>query len=111
MRKLLAALLFVPAMARADFFDGNILLKELRDVNSYGFFTSIGYIQGVVDAHNSLFFCAPVGITAGQARDVVKNHLEANPQIRHLPAEQIIRDRLKQIWPCPNRNSGEGSRL
>ena len=109
MRKLLVTLLFVPAMAHADFFDGNMLLKELRDSNSYGFFTSIGYIQGVVDAHNSLFFCAPAGITAGQVKDMVKNNLEANPQIRHLAAERIIRDQLVRVWPCANRNNGRGT--
>ena len=109
MKKLLATLLFVPAMARADFFDGNTLLKELRDSNGYGFFTSIGYIQGVVDAHNSLFFCAPAGVTAGQVKDMVKNHLEANPQIRHIAAERIIRDQLVKVWPCANRNNGRGT--
>ena len=108
MGKLLAVLLFVPAMARADFFDGNRLLNELRDVNGYGFFTSIGYIQGVVDAHSSLFFCPPTNVTAGQVRDMVKNHLDANPQIRHIAAERIIREQFEKVWPCRNRGSGGG---
>ena len=110
MKKLIVVLCVAlhATVARADFFDGNMLLKELRDVNSYGFFTSIGYIQGVVDAHNSLFFCAPAGVTAGQVKDMVKNNLEANPQIRHFAAERIIRDQLKQVWPCANRQSGRG---
>lgn len=96
-------------MAQADFFDGNKLHKELQDSNGYGFFTGIGYVQGVIDAHSGIFFCPPSTVTAGQVRDMVKKQLEDNPQIRHFAAERIIRDQLEKIWPCKRSSNGRGA--
>lgn len=110
MKKAIAALLFVPAMAHAEFFSGNDLLAKLQG-DVYDKVQSIGYVQGVFDVYVHVTFCPPNGgrdITAGQIQDMVRNYLTNHPAIRHKTAESLINDMFKQVWPCANR-SGRGA--
>jgi hypothetical protein len=111
MKKLIASLLFVPCMANAEFMDGNTLLSKMNDSDVIPRAVSLGYVQGVIDVFVRTKVCPPQNITAGQARDVVKSYLEANPGIRHKTADLLVTDALKQVWPCANRNKGNGTRL
>ena len=54
MKKLLIALLMVPALARAEFFTGNKLLSLLQSNEVIERVHAIGYIQGVFDANNQV---------------------------------------------------------
>jgi hypothetical protein len=48
------------------------------------------------------FWCSPNGATIGQMQDIVKAHLEKNPQNRHINAAQLASQALVAVWPCSN---------
>lgn len=106
MKKLLACLLFAPAMAHAEFFTGNELLRLLQSNNLMDKTQALGYIQGVTDAYMGVVVCPPDGVNAGQVNDMVKNYLENTPATRNRTADLIISDALKSIWPCKSRGNG-----
>jgi hypothetical protein len=108
MRKLLTALLFVPAMAHAEFWSGNDLHNRLSSSDSVERIHAMGYIMGVYDAGVNAIFCPPnqAGISAGQIRDMTFAYLSQNPAIRQRTADTIIFDMFRQVWPCPQRGRG-----
>lgn len=106
MRSALLTLALLCGSAHADFKDGNKLLAELNDPGAVFSSVGIGYITGVTDAYGGVTHCAPQGVTAGQIRDMVKNYLENNPAIRHLPASMIVSHVLKSTWPCAKKGTG-----
>jgi hypothetical protein len=101
MKKLIAMLLFVPAMAQAEFFSGNDLLNKMNG-DAYERMQAIGFVQGVFDVYVSVTFCPPSNVTAGQIRDMIKNYLTNSPATRHKTAESLINEALKGVWPCQN---------
>ena len=107
MKKLLVALLMLPALAQAEFLTGNDLYTKLtsRDVGDRMY--ALGYVVGVYDVNVHITVCprSESGITAGQVQDITINYLAANPGQRHRNAEVLVRDALRQIWPCANRNN------
>jgi len=105
MKKLLVTLLFVPAMARAEFFTGNDLLARMNGTTLEQV-QALGYVQGVVDAHSSVIICPPSNVTAGQVRDMIKNYLDNSPAKRHYSADVIIGDALEKVWPCKQNRGG-----
>lgn len=107
MKKLLCCLLFVPAMARAEFFTGNELLRLLNGT-TMDQVHSLGYIQGVFDVYVSVTICPPNNINAGQLQDMIRNYLANSPATRHKTAESLINEALKSVWPCQGRG---GNRL
>lgn len=105
MKKLLAALCFIPTMASAEFISGNELLSNLKgDLDERMF--AIGYIAGVSDFLDGMTVCSPEGVTLGQIRDLIRDYLDKNPQKRHYSADSLIRNRLEQLWPCQQRGKG-----
>ena len=109
MKKLLVALLMVPAMARAEFFTGNQLLTLLQSREVMDRMQALGYIQGVFDANMYLVVCPPSNVTAGQVNDMIRNYLENTPATRNRTADRIIQEALKSVWPCQNRTPGRGA--
>lgn len=106
MKKLLAGLLLAPAMASANFIDGNDLWKYLNGKDYFSNGHSLGYITGVFDATRGTWHCPPHnggGITAGQVEDIVRQYLTQNPATRNLPADLLISAALGRVWPCPNK--------
>jgi hypothetical protein len=98
----LMSLLFC-AGAQAQFRTGNDLYNGLKDgADSFDNTTSTAYIAGAYDSARDKF-CAPQGIQLGQVRDIVKKHLEANPQHRHLDGYAHVSYALIQTWPCPKK--------
>ena len=107
MKKILAALLFVPAMAQAEFVSGNDLLSRMKsDVMEQMY--ALGYVIGVADSAENITVCSPDNIKAGQVYDIVQNFLEANPAIRHHSADIIIRSKLEALWPCKQQGKSRG---
>lgn len=71
---------------------------------------ALQYLNGVTDGIYQVeeltgrdYLCAPAGVTLGQMRDVVQQHLEANPASRHLSAKSLVYVSLSRAWPCPAR--------
>lgn len=108
MRKILATLLFVPAMAHAEFWTGNDLYNRLIDSDVMNKVHGIGYVMGVYDVYVNVTFCpaTEVGITVGQIKDMAQAWLGANPSQRHRNAEVLVNEAFKQAWPCRNRSGG-----
>lgn len=108
MKKRIALLAcLICASAQAEFMDGNELLSRLRE-SGIRYAAGLGYVMGVHDALQRSNHCPPNNITVGQVADMVKNHLESMPQLRHLSADVHIGYVLKQAWPCAEQ---KGSRL
>lgn len=105
MKHLILTVALCATSAQAEFVDGN---KLLADMNGSGMrqMAAIGYIMGVADALTSVTVCMPPTVTAGQVHDMVKNHLEANPQTRHLTGDSLVSHVLTRVWPCQRRGSG-----
>lgn len=108
MKRYLVALLFVPAMAQAEFMTGNKLLSDMKSQSVIDQAIALGYVQGVFDSHQQATHCAPrVGdITAGQVRDLALQYLEQNPALRHKNADFILGELFKRVWPCPHKGTG-----
>ena len=85
-----------------EFWDGNKLLQSMQSTNTNDRMIALGYIMGAVDMGQSVAFCAPGSITAGQAHDMIKQHLENLPAARHLNASSHITYVMRQAWPCAN---------
>ena len=106
MKKLLLCVaLCVTSTANAAFVSGNDLFRHLTDTTYYAQGYALGYILGVSDVFSGDSHCLPQGVNAGQVRDVVKNFLEATPEVRHRPADVIVYAILKNTWPCANKQN------
>jgi hypothetical protein len=106
MKKLLIALMFIPAMARAEFLTGNDLFMKLTgDLGDRMY--ALGYVVGIYDVNVHVTICPRVEstITAGQVKDIALQHLTNNPGQRHRNAESLVRESLAKVWPCQNRSS------
>ena len=108
MRKLLAAVLMVPAMSNAEFVSGNDLLSKMNSSDYMDKTYALGYVLGAADAAQSIKVCIPnnAGVNAGQVHDIVKQYLNANPSVRNYSADLIVTDALKRIWPCATKPQG-----
>lgn len=95
-----ATLLAVSVGAHAEFESGNTLLRDLNSQSSFVEGTARGFIIGVHDSFSGFGICTPVGIQAGQLYDIVRKHLQNNPEIRHFSAASIIFDKLSEVYPC-----------
>lgn len=107
MKKLLIGLMLIPSLARAEFLSGNELYSKLTGTSLMEKMYALGYVTGVYDVGVHVTFCPRTeqGITAGQIQDITINYLAANAGQRHRNAEVLVREALKQIWPCQNRNN------
>jgi hypothetical protein len=106
MKKLIAIAALMCGTAHAEFYTGNDLLAKMQSSNSDERIHALGYVMGVFDVGAGVVQCAPENVTAGQARDMVRNYLDNTPATRHLNAEAQVRYVLSTAWPCPKRNKG-----
>jgi len=109
-KKIIVALLLLPAAAYAEFFSGNELFRRMNSQEANERIVALGYVMGASDAYQNNFHCSPQSVTSGQTRDVVKLFMEKNPSIRDLAADIIVAQALKEAWPCPEKKKqGKGS--
>lgn len=108
MKKLLAFTfaLFLPIAANATFISGNELLQKMNSPENIEKAFALGYVTGVFDSFDEIVHCnAPLSVTAGQVRDIVKKYLENNPATRNKSAELLIATAINQLWPCAQPKS------
>ena len=103
MKKLIAALTFIPFVAHAEFMDGNNLYKLARSDNQSENIAAIAYIMGVADAHYGINYCPPDNVKSLQLFDLTRQFLEQNPANRNHSADAIVLHVIKTVWPCNNR--------
>ena len=106
MKHTILALALICGNAQADFLTGNDLLQRLDDNTHGNTMLSIGYVMGVFDVGQSVLFCAPAGVTAGQVRDMAAAYLRGFPARRNKGAEYLINEVLAATWPCPKKGIG-----
>lgn len=104
MKKLTLIISLLCGTAHAEFYTGNDLYNKLISDNAIERMVGLGFVIGVFDTAQSVAHCAPDNITAGQVRDMVRQHLEATPSVRHYAAEVQVRYVLSRAWPCPKKN-------
>lgn len=113
-KKLVAAGLLCTAMnAQAGFFDGNDLVKDMREWEKYerkdpsvsnliaGNF--MGYVAGVADVYDEISVCPPENSTVRQLSAIVAQFLNANPTRLAEPADVLVADALKVSFPCKKK--------
>ena len=96
----------VPTPSFAYFIDGNKLYSECtQDASLF----CLGYIDGISDgldlarATNSRQQCAPVGVSAGQVKDVVVRYLYNHPESRNLEAGYLVVAAIGDAWNCKDK--------
>jgi len=99
MKRLILIAALACSSAQAEFKDGNRLLSQLQ-TSTHEYTNALGYIMGVADALQGVTHCPPVNVTAGQLADMVKQHLESLPGLRHLAADLHVSHVMKAAWPC-----------
>jgi hypothetical protein len=92
--------------ANAEFYTGNDLLSKIDASNTFDNMLGLGYVMGVFDTARGVEHCPPDNITAGQVRDMVRQHLVNSPSIRNITADLQVRYVLKTAWPCAKKSSG-----
>ena len=106
MKKLLLATALMCGAAHAEFYTGNDLLSKQQSSSTVDNMVALGYVMGVFDATRGEAHCPPDNVTAGQVKDMVRNHLEATPSTRHYVADMQVRYVLNRAWPCAKKGSG-----
>ena len=95
--------MMAPAVAHAGFLTGNKLYDSLISDQTVERLYALGYITGVHDALEGTNHCSPTNVTAGQVRDVVRRHLDQNPEFRNFDADILARVALSKAWPCASK--------
>lgn len=99
----------LPAWGQADIRTGNGLLSACQSKEPLQQTQCLVYILGALDGASSAtqltapVFCAPNGITGGQAKDIVVKWLLEHPSRREMPSAWFITAALADAWPCPKR--------
>ena len=106
MKHTILALALICGNAQAEFYTGNDLLQRLDSESHSDRMLAIGYVMGVADVGQLVFFCAPNGVTAGQLQDITAAYLRGFPTRRHKGAESLINEVLAATWPCPKKGIG-----
>lgn len=110
-RKLVVAGLLCAAMgARAGFFSGNELVRDMREwekherkdlsASSLVAGNFMGYVAGVADVYDELSVCLPESATVRQMSTLVARFLDENPARWAEPADVLVADALKKAFPC-----------
>jgi hypothetical protein len=114
LRKLVAVGLLCTAMnTLAGFFDGNDLVKDMREwekferkdpsVSSLVAGNFMGYVAGVADVYDEISICPPETSTVRQLSTTVARFLNANPARWAEPADVLVADALKKSFPCKTK--------
>lgn len=96
-------LLALSTGARAEFKDGNELMRDIESSNIVDEMVALGYVMGVADTGMGILHCVPGRAQAKQLVDMVHHYLRSNPAERHRAADVIVVRALSKVWPCAKR--------
>ena len=112
MKKLIiAAMAALTFTAQAGFRDGNKLYENITSSSDISQMVALGYVIGVADSYDGVFFCVPAGVTAKQVVDVNRNYLYQHPEIRNEEAIVLVTGALSAVWPCATKPKQGGKTL
>jgi hypothetical protein len=92
------------ASAEENLDSGNSYLEACTaDKGSFNMGTCLGFIHGILQSQqrDERYFCAPNGITIGQARAIIIKYLNDNPDRRHYQFAALANMALARVFPCP----------
>ena len=91
---------FFGQLAYADYFDGNDLIKlmDSREVEAVSVYR--GYVAGVQDSFNGVYFCMPPNVRLSQTCEIVTQYVKMYPTKWHEAAKNLIIEALKNAFPC-----------
>lgn len=97
--------LAAPTHANAGFKTGSVLYDDCQGNNNLKMYC-LGYIIGITDMLSALHTmgaledrpCIPVGVNAGDVRDVVVKFLREHPESRHLTAASLAAIALRSAY-------------
>ena len=78
----------------------NLKVIKSRDCGSYIIGVSDMHDADVVWGYRPKAWCEPEGVTIGQLKQVVLEHLKDNPQNIHLNASSLVVYALAEAFPC-----------
>ncbi len=79
-------------------YDGNVIYESCQK----GQGMVVGFSVAVAEAAaQNKTACIPVGVQAGQIRDVVCRRLTENPSTRHETGFSLATLAIMAAWPCP----------
>lgn len=103
----------VTAQEPKDVHSGNRWQAECKSGSSF----CNSYISGLVDMHVSMvgkgstpLWCAPDGVTYGQAVKIVTAYGEKHPAKLHLRYAELAAIALAEAFPCDRGTSASGKR-
>lgn len=107
MRLTLSALLIASSVSSyssaATYFSGNTINEWMEsEAKGQRYSTSLllGYVAGVVDATDTILFCLPSGVTAGQSVAIVKKYVKEHPEHWNSSGSAIVATALSGAFPC-----------
>lgn len=80
-------------------YTGNDLYEDLISESEWQLWRGIGYISGIVDALDEVYFSISIGVQVIQVRDVIVKYLEEYPEKRHERAVLLVTEALKKAFP------------
>jgi len=109
-----AAVTVVPLAATASYISGDKLYRDLKAWQKIGedgttikenFQANFagGYVTGVIDTGNGVWFCTPKDLSLGKAIDFINQYLALNPAKRKASADAVIVGALREEFPCPKK--------
>ena len=100
-KAVVAAALLMAIAAPSFAATGNDLIADSNSEDNWDRGNSLGYMAGVSDSLVGIgVVCPGDNWTYGQAFDIVKNYIKANPETRNSHAAILITESLIVAWPC-----------
>ena len=93
-------LLFYTSLAHADYFYGNDLIQLINSNQHMEIAMYRGYIAGVQDSYNGIYFCVPKTVRLSQSSEIVTQYLKADPKKWHEAAKVLVIEALSNVFPC-----------
>ena len=91
----------------AGFENGEALLSKCLSENGYSFGVCRGYLEGIHEAQEAWIhwgktdpvFCPPTGLTPGQLKAIVSEHMTQHPKELNFSADSIVINALSVAFP------------
>jgi len=84
-------------------------MNNLESVTRYLDYTEgFGYVIGVFDMGDGLYYEAPGGVTRGQILDIAKKYLADHPESRHEGASILLLKAFKEVFPIKKDEDKKG---
>ncbi len=112
MRKLILMMMLMFAAVDSYADTGNELSTKMIEYEKYeggqdfnatasGYYS--GYVTGLANGYNGIYFCPPTNVTNGQIYKIVAKYLKNNPDKLHLLADILVVNALRDVFPCKKK--------